>query len=129
MLVAQMSRFAGVGVVATVLHVGTALYVQSQFGMKPLLSNLAGFTVAFGFSYAGHALVTFCVAGNHTRHMGRFFVVSVLGLALSSTITLVFHQVLEAPFSLAMAAVALCVPGFSFVASRKWAFSQPDNQR
>lgn len=121
---AQLGRFAGIGITATVIHVLTAIILQGQVGASAQASNLGGFFVAFGFSYAGHALITFKVCRHHATHMRRFFIVSVLGLVLSASITHALHDMFGVQFWLTMLVVAICVPGMTFFASKYWVFSK-----
>lgn len=124
MIFAQLGRFASIGVLATLLHVLTAIVAQSYFGLTAQVSNLAGFVSAFGLSYLGHARVTFKVAAMHGAQLQRFLVISLLGLALSASITHLVHDVLNAPFAIAMLTVGVCVPLLTFLAAKYWVFSQ-----
>jgi putative flippase GtrA len=121
----QGLRFAAVGVIATVAHVGTALAVGQALNWAPGYANLAGYAVAVWVSYAGHARFTFATGNAHARHLPRFLAVSLSGLLASALVTYVICTVLGGSLALAMIAVVALVPGASFAASRLWAFRMP----
>ncbi len=118
----QIGRFAVVGLVATLTHVGVALLAKYLCDLSPLNANLAGFTVAVGVSFQGHLRVTFRVQNPRWRHLYRFVVVSLASLAISSLITAACTRN-GGDMKLAMAMVALIVPATSFLAARLWAFA------
>ncbi|MBW4709217.1 GtrA family protein [Roseobacter sp. YSTF-M11] len=124
-MIAQLSRFAGVGVVATIVHVLVALTASMGFGLSPQGANLCGFAVAVLLSYLGHGKVTFNARLEHRFHAPRFLVVSGAGLAVSSGLTQIIAVHLEAPFVVAMGVVAVAVPAATFLLCRFWVFSPP----
>jgi putative flippase GtrA len=129
MILAQLGRFASIGVLATLLHVLTALVVQSQFGASAQASNLVGFLSAFCLSYVGHARVTFGVSAANAVQFRRFGMMSIAGLGFSASITHIVVTLLGAPFSLAMLAVGTLVPVMTFVAAKYWAFAVTETER
>ncbi|MDF3415490.1 GtrA family protein [Sulfitobacter sp. M57] len=122
--VAQVIRFAGVGVLATLVHVTAALGAAHIFALGAMTANLAGFCAAFLVSLSGHARYTFRVGAPSARHSRRFLALSAVSLALSSAITAVATAA-GASLTQAMICMALIVPTVSFVGARYWAFSTP----
>jgi len=125
-MIGQLSRFASVGLVATLLHVIVALIVKELFQFSAQLANLIGFSAAVGLSYIGHIWITFRVNPVHSLHLPRFLFIALLGLAASSTITFVVHTKLGASFGLAMGGVAILVPLLTFLASKYWVFTKAE---
>ena len=123
-MIRQLGRFASVGLAATLLHVVVAL-TSSRFGLSPQAANAAGFASALGLSYVGHGRFTFGTELEHHRHGPRFLATAALGLVLSSALTQVIAVWIGAPFAVAMGAVALAVPGATFVLCRIWVFVPP----
>lgn len=123
-MLSQLARFAGVGGLATVLHVAVALFLREAAGAPELWANFAGFCAAVALSYAGHARVTFDVALRPALQLPQFVVVSGLGLATSTAIVWLVTEKLGGSFVLAMAFVALAVPGVTFLALRSWVFAE-----
>jgi len=123
-VIAQLLRFAGVGGLATLAHVLTALAVQAALPLTAQAANLAGFVAGFATSYAGHARVTFNAPLRSVPQFLRFLLLSLLGLAASSLAVWVVTTVIGASFALAMAAVVVIVPAVSYVAMRLWVFNE-----
>lgn len=121
----QALRFGAIGLAATALHVLVAL-TAAALGLTPQMSNLAGFAAAVNLSYFGHFYLTFRLgthaAATHDRHLPRFVIVSLAGLALSSALVSLLTGPLGLPFAYAIGVVAVAVPAFSFAMSRLWAF-------
>ena len=119
----QVSVFAGVGLLATMTHVVVALAAAAMLGVGPQTANAMGFALAICISYLGHAHLTFGYPMGHAVHGPRFLALALGGLALSSGITFVLCTLLGTPLTIAMAAVALAVPVFTFLGGRFWAFA------
>lgn len=122
-MLAQISRFAGVGLIATLTHVCAALVAQGGFGAPAQLANFIGFCCAVALSYFGHAHFTFGVTDAPGTRLPRFVTVSLLGLAVSSGITFIVHTQMGFAFPVAMALVAVTVPAMTFVGAKLWAFA------
>lgn len=118
---AQLLRFAGIGGLATLVHVGVAVIMRGSTGMAPLHANLAGFCSAVLFSYVGHARCTFDVGLSSGTQILRFLFIALVGLAISSG-TVWFAEGAGLDFGFAMAAVAVLVPVASYLALRLWVF-------
>jgi len=121
-LLGQMSRFACVGIAATLTHVIVALAATWAFELAPLAANFLGFCVAVSVSYWGHLRITFRVPNPQRQHLYRFAVLSLGSLAVSSLITATMTA-LGASITVTMIAVGLIVPVASFIAARLWAFT------
>ncbi len=119
---AQLTRFAVVGLLATAIHIAVALMVTSVFSLAPLTANLSGFCAAVAVSFWGHLRVTFRVKEPQRQHFYRFVVLSLASLAVSSLITAIWTS-LGGSMVVAMGLVALIVPIMSFLAARLWAFA------
>ena len=125
-LFSQFTRFAGIGVFATATHVAAALFSEATLGFPPQIANLLGFLSAVSLSYLGQGRFTFDVALRHRVHGPRFLASALLGLALSSGLTLVIAVWMAAPFAIAMMVVAVAVPAATFVMCKFWVFNDPD---
>lgn len=122
-MIAQLSRFAGVGLLATLLHVVVALLASGLLAFSPQAANAVGFAGAVTFSYLGHGKITFGAELAHRFHAPRFFAASGLGLALSSAITYGITVWLGASFAAAMGVVAIAVPVSTFILLKFWVFA------
>ena len=118
----QISRFAAIGILATIVHVVMASLFHYGIGFSPLVANLGGFFCAFIPSFAGHYFWTFEKTSDMRRAMPRFFLVAILGLCLNQAIVWLVVHVLDQSFALAMALGIVIIPATSFVLSKFWAF-------
>ncbi len=122
-MLAQVIRFGGVGVVATLVHVFTALAARSLLQVDVQQANLIGFSLAFVVSYSGHARVTFNAPMRSGPQMARFVLVALTGFAASTAVVWIVTGPMGLGFPVAMGAVAVIVPAISFVAMRMWVFA------
>jgi putative flippase GtrA len=127
-MLAQILRFVGVGGLATLAHVLTALAADALLPLSAQQANLAGFAAGFATSYAGHARVTFGAPLRSGPQFLRFAVLSLLGLAASSGTVWLVTSRLGLGFPAAMAAVALVVPALSYLAMRFWVFAAAEEK-
>lgn len=118
----QASRFAGVGLLATLVHVTAAWLANLVPGMNPFAANLIGFACAFWISYLSNFYWTFAKRGDHATHIGRFFISSALCFLLSNAIVFIAVTQLQLSFTIALLAIAILIPPLSFVMVKFWAF-------
>ena len=55
----RVVRFIAVGCMAAAVHLGVVVLLVGGLGWAPLVANVVGWLVAFGFSLTGHRLLTF----------------------------------------------------------------------
>jgi len=121
----RLARFVTIGVAAAAIHYALVVALVEMLGVKPLLANIAGFSLAFWCSFFGHRRWTF---GDRTvisesRSACRFLTTALLGFGLNEGLFYVLlHTGLryEAALAIAVAAVA-CM---TYALSRLWAFRQ-----
>lgn len=119
----QFVRFNLVGVISTIAHVSVALAIEA-LGLAPaILANLFGFFAAFLISYFGHSKFTFHARLEHKTHLPKFLTIALIGLAVSSFITLNAHYRMGYSFVLTMAIVGIVVPIFTFLSLKLWVFA------
>jgi putative flippase GtrA len=123
-MLAQILRFVGVGGIATLTHVLTALAASRLMPVTPQGANLAGFAAGVVVSYIGHARLTFGAPLRSGPQFLRFVVLSLTGLAASSLTVWLVTGVMGLGFGLAMGTVGLIVPAVSYLAMRFWVFAR-----
>jgi putative flippase GtrA len=121
----QVAIFGVIGVAATATHATVALAANHELGLQPFIANFVGYSCAFSVSYFGNARWTFGRRSLHGPQFLRFLVVSLLGLALSQTLTFLCVDVLHRPFAIALIPIVTLVPLLSFVLSKVYAFADP----
>lgn len=122
---AQLLRFVVVGCTAALVHWGVVKLAVEQAGLRPLLANVLGWSIAFGVSYGGHRRWTFSATrGQRSSRsaLPRFLLVSATGFLLNEAAYATALQWPGVRYDLALAVVLVLVAGFTFVMSRWWAF-------
>lgn len=122
----QAGRFAIVGLAATATHVAIFFLLVSERGWGVWSGNVAGFTLAFAVSFAGHNRWTFrdpsATRRDVRRRFARFVLVALIGLGLNLAVS---HAAIHG-FGLSAGAAAILmatlVPGLLFLLNRQWAF-------
>lgn len=115
--------FALVGATAAAVHL---IVVASTvpLGIHPLAANVLGFTVAFGFSYAGHRRWSFATSRSvRPRALYRFFVVALAGFLLNESLYAALLWTTSLDYRVALIIVLGLVAGSTYLASRYWAFA------
>lgn len=121
-----VSRFAVVGLTATVL------YVVLVYLLAALLRGIAGpasvsllaYVLAASYSYSAHRLFTFMSNGAHKVQLPRFVVLSLAGAAISFFIPVIAENWLSLPNFISVAAVCVVIPVFNFFVLDRWVFGE-----
>ncbi|WP_088345649.1 MULTISPECIES: GtrA family protein [Rhodomicrobium] len=124
----QLAGFFVVGCAAALTHLSVVMLLVEAFFWPALVANIAAFAVAFGVSFGGHSRLTFPVRpSRRAAARYRFFVVAVSAFILNQSAYAVGLQLFGERFYLpVLFFVLLLVAAATFVASRLWAFAQPD---
>lgn len=125
-LIGQLVRFGLVGAFVTALGVA-AYWVPATFlGVAPLLANLLGYAVAVLFGYVLHSRVSFRGHGRRDRQSVRtvrFFIVSLVSLALNSLFVWVLTGPLGGPTWWPVLPMLFVTPLVTFYLNRQWVFA------
>ncbi|MGJ8624912.1 MAG: GtrA family protein [Yoonia sp.] len=127
-MIAQMTRFLGIGGLATLVHVTAALLGRELLALSEVMANGLGWLAAVTISYFGHLRITFRVDPEHTAQLPRFLFMSVGGLLVSSgAVALV--TMAGGDFIFAMGSVAVLVPMASYILMQIWVFADHENTK
>ncbi len=124
----QLAGFFVVGCAAALTHLTVVTIMVEAFDWPPLAANVLGFAIAFFVSFSGHSQLTFPI-GAARRHIARirFFVVAVSSFILNQSLYALGLHVFGEKFYLpVLCFVILLVAVVTFVASKRWAFADPD---
>ena len=115
-------RFGVVGVVATVVYLGSSLFFLGQ-SVEPHVANFVAFGVATTVSYLGHYFFTYRATGHHLRQGSRFIAVTVALVTMSMVFQ---HLCLHDGASPRFATLILTglYPLLCFLLNHFWAFSR-----
>jgi putative flippase GtrA len=117
-----VSRFAVVGVLATLTHLGVGATLIA-LEVPPLLANLAAFLTAFGISFIGHHFFSFQGHGGSTRQtFPRFAMVAMLGFICNESLLFVLLYPLANLPTLALLISTASAAVLTYLFSSRWAF-------
>jgi putative flippase GtrA len=124
-LVRQFLKFAVVGAIGTCVDVSILYVLHELAGLNLYLSNAVSFTVAVINNYLLNSFWTFGdQEKRHGRQIVQFFIVSVIGLLLSSGLLYIFHDIYGLHYLAAKVLSILVVLFWNFTANRLWTFKQ-----
>lgn len=123
--IAELLRFAGVGLLATATHAG--IYILLAAVIAPQLANLAGYLAAVSLSYVGHLHVTFRQGDRRSTRSGgtrplRFAAVSLFGLGLNAGFVALTTRALEAPPAIAALFMIGVTPVVTYLLLKHWVY-------
>ncbi|QEW08093.1 GtrA family protein [Nitrincola iocasae] len=122
-MLAQVSRFIGVGVTALIVH-WLVVRLLVPLGLVPLLANVFGFVVAFNVSYFGHRKLTFKAEElSHSRTLPRFATVALSSFAVNEILYALLLTFTPLRYDLALLIVLGVVAVMTYLFSRFWAFA------
>lgn len=122
-MLAQVSRFIGVGVTALIVH-WLVVRLLVPLGLVPLLANVFGFVVAFNVSYFGHRKLTFKAEElSHSRTLPRFATVALGSFAVNEILYALLLTFTPLRYDLALLIVLGVVAVMTYLFSRFWAFA------
>jgi putative flippase GtrA len=123
----QVSKFAVVGGIATMVHAAVYAGFAGVMQTNPLLATVLAYLTAFAISFGGHLYWTF--AEPHARQrplfrpLVRFFLISLAGFSLNTLAVFGVTELMKAPPLLAIIPMILVTPVLTFFLSRRWAFA------
>ncbi|ATQ70485.1 MULTISPECIES: GtrA family protein [Methylosinus] len=118
----QITVFALVGVVATLLHYVVLIALVELAERPPVMAALCGYVVGGIVSYGLNRRHTFASDRPHEEATWRFALVAFVGFCLTYLFMDVFVARLGAPYLPAQMATTGVVFFWSFVANRLWTF-------
>ncbi|WP_417581209.1 GtrA family protein [Nitrincola sp.] len=122
-MLAQISRFIGVGVAALIVH-WLVVRLLVPLGLVPLIANVFGFAVAFNVSYFGHRKLTFRAEElSHSRTLPRFASVALGSFAVNESLYALLLTFSPLRYDLALFIVLGVVAVLTYLFSRFWAFA------
>jgi putative flippase GtrA len=118
----QIAAFAGVGVVAAVVHYGLLIALVEASGLGPVPATLAGYIGGGVVSYALNRRHTYASDRPHGEATWRFALVAFVGFLLTGAFMHLFTTVLGAPYLPAQLVTTGIVLVWSFLANKMWTF-------
>ena len=113
-------RFAIVGILAGVVHIGVAGTLIATGTLPPLHANLVAFSLAFVLSFTGQYLWTFRCTRHWLLAVLRFAVISGTAFGVNNLLLLGLLQSALLPAASAAVLAALVIPVVSYLGNRFW---------
>jgi putative flippase GtrA len=120
----QVGAFAGVGVVAAVVHYGLLIGLVEGGVAGPVAATLAGYVAGGLVSYALNRRLTYASDRAHREAAWRFALVAAVGFLLTWLFMQVFTGWLGAPYLPAQLVTTGIVLVWSFLAHKLWTFGE-----
>lgn len=121
----QAARFGVAGGIATLLGAATYWGSATYVGVVPLLANFLGYLVAMVSGYVMYSRWTFKGHGRRddpVRTTSRFFLVSLVSLALNSFFVWLLTGLLDGPTWWPVLTMIFVTPIVTFLLNRQWVF-------
>lgn len=120
----QISAFAGVGVIAALVHYGLLIGLVELAGWAAVPATLLGYVGGGVVSYWLNRRLTYRSERPHDEAGWRFAVVAAVGFGLTWVCMALLHGRLGLQYLLAQVATTLVVMAWSFVAHKLWTFGR-----
>jgi putative flippase GtrA len=123
-MLAQIAAFAGVGVVAGIVHYGLLVGLVELFAVAAIPATLVGYVGGGIVSYALNRRHTYRSDRPHAEAGWRFAAVAVVGFGLTWLVMAGLHGRLGLHYLPAQLLTTGVVMAWSFMAHRLWTFAQ-----
>lgn len=119
----QLGRFAMVGVLSTIIHVGTLTLMVEKLNQNPVPASALGFILAVVISYLCNYRWTFAPTGNHKEYFLKYVLVCVIGFILNISIMYLTVNIWGMWYLLGATCVLTIVPISNFLLNKFWVFA------
>ncbi len=123
MLRREAVRYLLVGSLGTAAHLLVLTVCVEYLQMGVVHASIAGFLAALSVSYVLNHYWTFASARAPFGSLWRYFLVSVFGLLLNTSMVYMMVELLHWWYLTSQLAVIFVVPTISFILNRYWSFA------
>ncbi|MGA8170892.1 MAG: GtrA family protein [Methylocystis sp.] len=120
----QLSKYALVGVAASLAHYSMLIGLVELGAWRPVPATLVGYVVGGVVSYRLNRRHTFGADRPHAEASWRFALVALLGFCLTYALMSLFVNRLGAPYPPAQIVTTVMVMFVSFFINRLWTFGR-----
>lgn len=118
------TKFATVGAFATLTYLILANAMMKFTDLADEWASVIAYLGGMIVSYFGQSKLTFGVRSAQLAQIGKFIVMSVIGLSISFGVVQFASQAHPGSSHYATLAVAIAVPAMSFIVMKIWVFAQ-----
>lgn len=123
-LVKQLFRFGIIGGLATLVNCVVFVLLVDSLKLQPLAGNFLAFLSAFLISYFGHSWWTFKNKHHNKERLIKFFMTSMIGLAINSGFVWVLMHYLAQSAYIATLPMIFITPLLIFYINKTWVFNE-----
>lgn len=118
----QLTPFALVGIVTTILHFIIVIFLVSLLHVSPLIANGIAFAISVNASFFGHKYYTFShLPKKQKLRYPHFMFIAFLSFLLNELLYFLFLDYTVIDYRIALVLVIGIVAIFTFFASKYWA--------
>lgn len=123
-VVFRFFRYGFVGLVGTLIHVGTVVVLVELLKLNPLFSSCIAFTLALIVSYILNRKWTFEMQHHNMIIFAKYLIVSLIGLGLNMLIMYITVYVLKWWYFVGLTLVVIIVPISNFFLNLLYTFNE-----
>lgn len=121
----QISKFAIIGIAATLTHVAIYALLYSQYNIYAQLANIIAWGFALVVSYTGQKHWTFKEQKHPKHEKLRFIICSLLSLVINAGFAHLFSTVYE-QWLLSVLCMFFITPALTFILMKFWVFADAE---
>jgi putative flippase GtrA len=125
LLAREFMTFAGVGVIATVIHYLVLVLMVSALGFPPTISAAIGYLAGAVTSYWINYKFTFRSTRRHLGAAARFAAVAATGLFLNTIIVKLGTEDIGLHYLVSQAIATVTVLFYNYIVNRLWTYREP----
>ena len=123
MLLRQFLRFAGVGVIGTIGHYATLIFVVEILDYDPVFGSTIGFLIGALINYFLNRHYTFTTNTRHSIALPKFIAVATVGMVINAVVMAALSTYLSLHYLLAQVIATGLVLVWNFIANKYWTFA------
>ena len=123
-LISQFIRFAGVGIVGTIVHYTILIFSVQFLGISPVPASVMGFVSGGIVNYYLNYRITFRSRKRHYEAFSKFFSIALVGLLFNTALMTLFVEILNWHYLVAQIITTGLVLVWNFAGNKLWTFKE-----
>jgi len=115
-------RYAVVGMIGTVVHIGSTMILVEFLMVNPVTASIIGFVLTVLLSFYLNSCWTFGVPASDASRLIKYATVSLLGLLLNTLIMYLTVEVFVLDYRVGLVLLVLIIPVHNFSWNYLWSF-------
>jgi len=124
----QFIRFAGVGVVGTVVHYSVLIISVQFLRVPPVPASVMGFVLGGIVNYYLNYRITFRSNKKHYETFSKFFSIAFVGLLFNTVLMALFAEILNWHYLISQIMTTGLVLLWNFAGNKLWTFREKQEQ-